>query len=75
MRASAVPIDDTDGGLRRFILRRLNVAQEERKHEQGGWEDEQEFEGGDVAANRVHVYFVMQSTSPCQARIFCGQAN
>jgi hypothetical protein len=23
----------------------------------------------------VHGYFVMQSTSPCQARIFCGQAN
>jgi len=59
MRASAVPIDDTDGGLRRFILRRLNVAQEERKHEQGGREDEEDFEGRDVAANGVHGYFVI----------------
>ena len=59
MRASAVPIDDTDGGLRRLILRRLNVAQEERKHEQGGWEDEEDFEGRDVAANGVHGYFVI----------------
>lgn len=69
MRASAVPIDEAVSGVRRFILRGLNIAQKERNHEQGGREDEKEFEGRDVASSGGHGYFVAQSTSPCQARI------
>lgn len=66
MRASAEPLDHAPGGVRRFILRRLKVPHEERGHEQRGREDEEQLRGGDGALDRVHKYFVMQST--CQVK-------
>ena len=40
VQSRRIPIDDLLGGVRRFILKRLYVANKKRRHKQGGWEDE-----------------------------------
>lgn len=56
VRSRGVPIHDELSGVRRFELRGLDAAGEERGHEQNCGEDEQQFESGEGAANRVHGF-------------------
>jgi hypothetical protein len=42
-RPLGVPLNYLLGGVSRLVLLRLHVTQEERGHEEGGWEDEEQF--------------------------------
>ncbi len=44
-RPPGVPRNYLLGGMSRLVLWRLHVAQKERGHEEGGWEDEEQFRG------------------------------
>ena len=41
VQSRRVPINDLLGSVRRFILKRLYVANEKRGHKQDGWEDQE----------------------------------
>jgi hypothetical protein len=56
VRSRGVPVDDELCSVRRFELSGLDAAGKERCHEQNCGEDEQQFEGGERAANRVHGF-------------------
>lgn len=56
MGARGVPIHDELGSVRRFELRGLDTAGEQRGHEENCGEDEEEFEGGERAADRIHGF-------------------
>jgi hypothetical protein len=66
--AGGEPVDDVARGFGRLVGSGLNVAEEEGEHEEGGGEDEEEFDGGDGAFDE-HIDFVMQSTVWCQ--VYC----
>ncbi len=55
--AGSEPIDDNARGLGGLVRRRLNVTKEECEHEEGGWEDEENFDGGDGSFDE-HKCFV-----------------
>ena len=44
-----------------LVLLRLQVTHEERRHEEGGRQDEQQFRGGDGSFEGVHENFMTQS--------------
>ncbi len=60
--AHGEPVDEVARGLGGLVGLGLNVAEEESEHEGGGWEDEEEFEGGDGAFEDHISGFVVQST-------------
>src|SRR5579859_852286 len=62
--APRIPHDYLLSAVSRFVLQRLQAAQDERGHEQGGGGDEDEFQNSDEA--RSHSNFVIQSTRCCQ---------
>ena len=65
MRAGGKPVHDELRSVRGFKLLRLNVARKQRCHKQHRGENEQQFEGGDGAANRLHGF-----TLYCKVNIF-----
>jgi hypothetical protein len=67
--AGGEPVDDVARGLGGLVGLGLNVAEEERKHEESGGEDEEKFESGDGAFEYHDFYFVMQSDLRCQVKI------
>jgi len=64
-----VPGDDALGSVRRLILLRLQVADEESGHEESGGNDQHQFQGGEGGAQGFHAglysthYFTLQSTA------------
>jgi hypothetical protein len=57
------------GGWGGLVRGGLNVAEEEGEHEEGGGEDEEEFDGGDGAFEDHGVSFVAQSILRRQVKI------
>jgi len=60
-RARAEPLHQPHGAVRRLILRRLEVPDEKRGHEEHGRQDKEQLRGGDGALEGVHECFVRQS--------------
>lgn len=69
MRTRGIPVDDLLGGMRGLELGGLNAAEEERRYEENGGEDECEFQCGEGAVEDLHgAYFASQSID-CQIEI------
>jgi|HubBroStandDraft_6_1064221.scaffolds.fasta_scaffold1322477_1 hypothetical protein len=68
--AGGEPVDEVARGLGGLVGLGLNVAEEEGEHEGSGWEDEEEFEGGDGAFENHGKDFVVQSTVWCQVGFY-----
>ncbi len=64
----AEPLDQTPG-----LRQRLNFAQEERDHKQGGRKDEEQLDDGKSSLDCSHGYFVIQSK--CSVNRFMRQTN
>jgi hypothetical protein len=73
--AGGEPVYEEAGSLGGLVGGGLNVAQEEGEHEEGGWEDEEEFDGGDGAFDKHSRDFVMQSRLWSQVKFLGSQQS
>ena len=70
VQSRRVPINDLLGSVRRFILKRLYVANEKRGHKQDGWEDQEPLcTGSDCGSFCFHKYLIDQSCDKTQDRL------
>ena len=67
VQSRRVPINDLLGSVRRFILKRLYVANEKRGHKQDGWEDQEPLcTGSDCGSFCFHKYLIDRSCDKTQ---------
>jgi hypothetical protein len=75
VRASAEPINNTAGGFRGLIRRRLNIPHEERGHEQRGRKDQEQLQDDKGMLYSFHGYSVIQSDILVKTLIQCVVAR